>query len=70
MGLLYFFIMKVYFNNPAGLDPATRKALRSQGIDMSNLAGTVKQAQQAVDKANALVQKRDQEAQSLLQQNN
>lgn len=65
MGILYLAIMKIYFNNPAGLNKDTRKALMEQGVDVSNIPGLIQKAQQAANKANELGKQKEQEAQAM-----
>jgi type II secretory pathway pseudopilin PulG len=63
IGVLYVAVMKNYLKNPARADRETQKALAEQGVDTAHISGITQKAQDAADKANAIIKQQQQNVQ-------
>ncbi len=51
VGLLYFFVVRVYMNNPSTVSDEAQQLLEEQGVNTSQVNYAVKKAKQAAHKA-------------------
>ncbi len=68
LAVIYYVAMKVYFRKPGPTDEQVREELKSSGVNPDNLPGAVKKAQDAADKANALIKKQEEQSRDLEKQ--